>query len=138
MSGVETAGLVLGTIPLILAGLEFYAKGIAVTKRYWRYREEIRGLIVQLSTEQQLYVNTITTLLIGIVEQDDMPILLDDPCGSRWKDEEFERKLKQRLDTSYETYIQTIDQFHQTVNMFREQLRLHPNGKVFTINCLHR
>lgn len=41
VTGVEAAGLVLGSIPLILAGLEFYAKGINVTKRYWKYKEYV-------------------------------------------------------------------------------------------------
>jgi len=39
MSGIEVAGLVLGAIPLILAGLQFYGEGINVTKRYWKYKE---------------------------------------------------------------------------------------------------
>jgi hypothetical protein len=37
MSGIEVAGLVLGAIPLILAGLQFYGEGINVTKRYAKY-----------------------------------------------------------------------------------------------------
>ncbi len=39
VTGVETAGLVLGAIPLILAGLQFYVEGIDCTKRYWKYKE---------------------------------------------------------------------------------------------------
>jgi hypothetical protein len=39
VTGIETAGLVLGSIPLILASLQFYAEGINVTKRYWKYKE---------------------------------------------------------------------------------------------------
>lgn len=39
VTGVEAAGLVLGSIPLILAGLQFYVEGIHVTKRYWKYKE---------------------------------------------------------------------------------------------------
>lgn len=59
VTGVETAGLVLGSIPLILASLEFYANGIAVTKRYWRYKEEFKSLVVELRTEHTMCVNSI-------------------------------------------------------------------------------
>jgi hypothetical protein len=58
-SGVEAAGIVLGAIPLILAGLQFYAEGIGVTKRYWKYREEVNSLLVELRTENSIYINSI-------------------------------------------------------------------------------
>ncbi|KAF2176892.1 hypothetical protein K469DRAFT_605562 [Zopfia rhizophila CBS 207.26] len=129
VTGVETAGLVLGSIPLILAGLEFYANGIAVTKRYWRYREEFKSLIVELRTEHTMCVNSINMLLIGVVKQKDMAEFLVDPCGVRWKEEKFDRKLKQRLGTTYESYIETITQLHSTAKAFKQRLNLDASGK---------
>lgn len=130
VTGVETAGLVLGSIPLILAGLEFYANGIAVTKRYWRYREEFKSLIVELRTEHTICVNSVNMLLIGVVKQKDMAEFLVDPCGERWKEEIYDRKLKQRLGTTYESYIETITQLYSTANAFKQRLKLDASGKV--------
>ena len=130
VTGVETAGLVLGSIPLILAGLEFYMKGIAVTKRCFKYREQFKSLIDELRTENAICINSINLLLVGIVKQKDMAEFLADPCGDRWKEERFDRKLKQRLGSSYESYIATISELSRTAHVFKQRLKLDPSGKV--------
>ncbi|KAH8690916.1 hypothetical protein BGW36DRAFT_364465 [Talaromyces proteolyticus] len=129
VTGVETAGLVLGSIPLILSGLEFYANGIAVTKRYWRYREEFRSLIIELRTEHTMFVNSINMLLIGVVKQKEMEEFLADPCGEHWKEKKFDLKLQQRLGTSYESYVDTITQLNSTTDVFKQRLKLDAFGK---------
>ncbi|ORY02186.1 hypothetical protein BCR34DRAFT_605666 [Clohesyomyces aquaticus] len=128
VTGVETAGLVLGSIPLVLAGLEFYVKGIAVTKRYWRYREEFKTLLVELRTENTLCVNSINILLKGVVRDDDMADFLANPCGERWKEEKFDRSLKDRLGSSYVSFIETIKQMNRTIERFKRQLKLDAEG----------
>jgi hypothetical protein len=129
-SGVEVAGLVLGSIPLILAGLQFYAEGISVTRRYAKYREEVNSLLIELRAENSLYLNSINMLLVGVVPPEEMVVFLADPKGLRWKDPKFDRKLRKRLDTSYETYLETISQLIATTNRFSDRLRLDPSGKV--------
>jgi hypothetical protein len=131
MSGFEIAGIVLGSIPLILAGLEFYANGIAVSKRYVKYRVHFDDLVGDLRTEHVLFENTINTLLIGVVPSRDMADFLANPCGDdRWKEKKFEIKLKERLGRSYESYMVTIIQMNRTTATFREKLKLDPFGKV--------
>jgi hypothetical protein len=83
VTGVETAGLVLGSIPLILASLEFYAKGIAVTRRCFKYEQQFKSLINELRTENAICTNTLNLLLTGIVKQQDMADFLADPRGTR-------------------------------------------------------
>jgi len=83
VTGVETAGLVLGSIPLILASLEFYAKGIAVTRRCFKYEQQFNSLINELRTENAICTNTLNLLLTGIVKQQDMAEFLADPRGKR-------------------------------------------------------
>ncbi|RYP33747.1 hypothetical protein DL767_004614 [Monosporascus sp. MG133] len=129
VTGVETAGLVLGSIPLVLAGLEFYAKGIAVTKRYLKYREQFQSLIRELRTENTICTNSINLLLVGVVNQKDMADFLADPRGDRWKEAKFDRRLKQRLGISYDSYMATIDELGKATEMFRERLKLDSSGK---------
>lgn len=124
VTGVETAGLILGSIPLILAGLEFYAKGIAVTKRCWRYREEFGLLVDKLGTENALCVNSLNLLLIGVVRHKNMEAFIKDPCAGRWKEQKFEAELKKRLGTSYESYINVINRVHSIMGAFRNRLKL--------------
>jgi hypothetical protein len=131
MSGIEVAGLVLGAIPLILAGLEFYSNGIQVTKRYWRYREEFKSLVVELRCEHTMCVNSINMLLIGVVPPKEMVEFLANPGGDdRWKEKRFDRKLRERLGTSYSSYMDTITEMNRTAKIFKERLKLGPDGKV--------
>jgi hypothetical protein len=124
-TGIEAAGLVLGAIPLILAGLEFYAKGIAVTKRYWKYKEEIETISQQLRSQGIIYLNTINILLIGVVESKEMAEFLATPGGPRWQEKKFDQKLQARLGTSYSTYMETINQ----LGTIAERLRLNSAGQ---------
>ncbi|KAF1829055.1 hypothetical protein BDW02DRAFT_651632 [Decorospora gaudefroyi] len=128
-TGIEAAGLVLGAIPLILASLQFYAEGISVTKRYWKYKEEVNTLLKDLSAECSMCINSINMLLIGVVSQKDMVEFLNDPQGARWKDEKFDRKLRARLRTSYDPYLWSIRSMVTTVEKFKEQLKLDRTGK---------
>ncbi|RYO94236.1 hypothetical protein DL762_000483 [Monosporascus cannonballus] len=129
VTGVETAGLVLGAIPLVLSGLEFYAKGIAVTKRCFKYREQFQNLIRELRTENMICTNSINLLLVGVVTQKDMADFLADPCGDRWKEAKFDQRLKQRLGPSYDSYMATIDELSRTTEIFRQRLKLGSSGK---------
>ncbi|RYP66475.1 hypothetical protein DL770_008797 [Monosporascus sp. CRB-9-2] len=129
VTGVESAGLVLGAIPLVLAGLEFYAKGIAVTKRCFKYREQFQSLIRELRTENIICTNSINLLLVGVVNQKDMADFLAEPCGDRWKEAKFDQRLKQRLGASYDSYMATIDELGKAAEIFRQRLKLDSSGK---------
>jgi hypothetical protein len=128
-TGIEAAGLVLGAIPLILAGLQFYSEGISVTKRYWKYKEEVNNILYELRAEHTMYINSINILLIGVVSQKQMVEFLNDPNGARWKGEIFDRKLRARLRTSYESYVGSITQMVMIADKFKEQLKLDNAGK---------
>ncbi|KAH7117559.1 hypothetical protein B0J11DRAFT_441783 [Dendryphion nanum] len=129
VTGVETAGLVLGSIPLILASLQFYANGVAVSKRYWRYRKELGDLVMELSSENAIYVNTINLLLKGIVKEKDMNDFLSNPCGAEWKDAEFDDRLKDRLGQTYQSYLDNISKMNAVAEEFKSKLKLAPTGK---------
>lgn len=129
-TGIEAAGLVLGAIPLILKGLQFYAEGIAVTKRYWKYKEEVNNILYELGAENTMYINSINMLLVGVVSQKDMTEFLADPGGPRWKEAKFDRKLRSRLGASYDSYMKSIEHLVIIAERFKERLKLDSNGKV--------
>lgn len=129
-TGVEVAGLVLGSIPLILASLQFYAEGISVTKRYWRYQEEINSLLLELRTENTVYVNSIDLLLRGVVDPKDMAMFLTNPGGDLWKELKFDRRLQKRLGSTYLSYLENMNILVMTAERFKEKLGLDQSGKV--------
>ena len=82
-TGIEAAGLVLGAIPLVLAGLQFYAEGISVTKRYWRYKRGVNEILNELKVETAMCINSINILLFGIVTPKEMVRFLNNLRGAR-------------------------------------------------------
>jgi uncharacterized protein YciU (UPF0263 family) len=129
ITGVETAGLVLGSIPIILAGLEYYAKGIAVSQRYWKFQLVCKNLCHVLRTEETMCRNSLQNLLIGVVQEKNMEAFLNDPRGERWKEPKFEKKLKDRLGPAYDIYIGTINQMKEITDIFLSKLELDDSGK---------
>jgi hypothetical protein len=67
VTGVETAGLILGSIPLIISALEHYAEGIETIGKWWRYKRELASLKRILGAEYDRFLNTLEELLAGIV-----------------------------------------------------------------------
>jgi hypothetical protein len=104
MSGIEVAGIVLGAIPIILAGRQFYAEGVRVTTRYLKYEKGVEDPISQLKTEHTIYLNSIELILDGVIKQKDLEDFLADLGGERWKDPVFATKLHKQLGSSCTSY----------------------------------
>lgn len=130
MSGLEVAGVVLGALPLVISALEHYANGINTAKRFWRYKSEVRSLILQVNTERGIFVNTLEQLLVGIVRIEQMSDLLTSPSGTAWYHAGVEIQLKERLRGSYEIYIDNVSGMEQSLRRMMEKLALDPDGKV--------
>jgi len=129
-TGIEVAGLILGSLPLLLAGLEFYGKGIAITRRYRKYSSEVEMLVGELKGEIAVYQNSIESLVLGVVHAKDVVEFLADPGGKLWTNASFERKLKTRLGPSYDPYLDTIRRLRIAVDKFKERLKLGSSGRV--------
>jgi hypothetical protein len=127
MSGLEVAGVVLGSLPLVISALEHYANGIQTAKRYWRYKSELRSLILQIDTERGIFINTLEQLLQGIVRIEHMKEFLSSPGGKVWQD--AEGQLKDRLRSAYDIYFGNVEGMARSLERMREKLALDPDGK---------
>lgn len=130
MSGLEVAGVVLGGLPLVISALEHYTHGVNTAKRYWRFRSELRSLILEINTERSIFTNTIEQLLTGIVRVENIADCINEPGGDRWRDVEIEHKLKVRLGKVYENYIDNVRGMASSLSQIMTKLALDPDGKV--------
>lgn len=136
MSGLEVAGVVLGSLPLVISALEHYAKGVHTAKRYWRYKSELRALILQIDTERGIFINTLEQLLSGLVRIEHMSDFLSNPGGKIWQDVDVQ--LKQRLRSAYEVYFGNVSGMARSLKTIREKLALDPDsGKVRPLFPFH-
>jgi hypothetical protein len=130
MSGLEVAGVVLGALPLVISALEHYANGIHTAKRYWRYKLELKSLILQIDTERGIFINTLEQLLGGLVRIEHMTEFLSNPGGEAWQDAEIDLKLRDRLRSVYSIYLANVSGMKRSLEMIMEKLVLDPDGKV--------
>ena len=98
VTGIETAGLVLAAFPIVVHGLSRYVEGVE-TIRYWRrFRRQVADYARKLENQRIRYLDTLEELLDGIVKSnDDLATLINEPTCSAWQDDEYERRLRQRL-----------------------------------------
>ncbi|KAF2822061.1 hypothetical protein CC86DRAFT_95126 [Ophiobolus disseminans] len=126
MSGLEVAGVVLGSLPLVISALEHYTNGIHTAKRYWRYKSELRSLILQIDTERGIFINTLEQLLSGLVRIEHMTEFLSNPGGEVWQDVDVQ--LKTRLRSAYEVYFGNVSGMARSLKRIREKLALDPGS----------
>ncbi|TVY82094.1 hypothetical protein LSUE1_G006698, partial [Lachnellula suecica] len=129
VTGVETAGLILGSLPLIISALEHYAEGIGTIQKWWRYKRELASLKRILGAEHDRFLNTLEELLAGIVPDAILADLLGSPGGVAWGDSDLNLKLKARLRNSYLSYLNTINDLNEVVSVLKAKLELDPDGK---------
>lgn len=137
MSGFEIAGVVLGSIPLIISGLEHYAEGIKTVQRWRQYVREIQSLRRILGNEKAIFQNTLEELLDGIAEPTKIGLLLEDPTAVEWSESALDRKIRKRLHRSYESYMLTARSMVQALDQIRERLGMDLDGKVRRFSLRH-
>ena len=131
VTGVETAGLVLATFPIIISFLEHYVKGVEAIQRWRFYTRELDAYARKLEISRVTYLNTTTKLLDGIVKsQDDLATMLSDPVSALWKKPEYTDSLRIRLDKSYEVYFATTNDMMQRLESLKTKLKIDALGKV--------
>ncbi|KAL2675764.1 hypothetical protein Neosp_011955 [[Neocosmospora] mangrovei] len=120
MSGFEVAGIVLGTLPLVVTALEAYSNFL----RDWgKAPAELRSLNRQLSTER---------LISDVVPQRDVEPMLQDPFGPLWQGKETNDRIRQRLWDSYGPFEDTVKEVEEALDSVMQRLRIDvsPSGKV--------
>ena len=130
MSGVEAAGFVLAAIPLLISACEHYVEGVSTIKRWHKYKNELKLMRLTLNTEYTIFRDTCEKLLDGLVQPEDLEALINDPGGIAWSDSGLGRRLKERLQDSYDVYMETVKQLTAAVKDVQDKLGLDENGTV--------
>lgn len=131
VTGVETAGLIMAAIPLIINGLDHYADGVRTIRKWWRYRRELESLARTLVVETTLFSGTCEKLLNELVIDDDFFIdLIENPGGPLWKDDQLNQKLRQHLGSKYKLYEAFITDMGSAVEELVRKLEIDDEGKV--------
>ncbi|KAL8725717.1 MAG: hypothetical protein Q9181_006305 [Wetmoreana brouardii] len=136
ITGVETAGLVLAALPLVISGLEHYNEGLKPLKDYVKYKIVIQELACGLKTQKILLRNTCRILLTDIVESEsEIACLLDDPKSDAWREEELAHQLQNRLQESYTIYTELVNGLSDTLGTLTSNIGLDHQGQPLWVDA---
>ncbi|KAM0549446.1 hypothetical protein ACHAPJ_009432 [Fusarium lateritium] len=128
MSGFEVAGIVLGSIPIVVSALEFYMKGLGTLQNFRSYKRIIKSLILVLKTEHVNLQNICEKLLVGIAPQTRIEEMIRDPFGDLWKETEIFNKLRLRLWSSLQVFDERVQDMREAIEEMMEKLDCGPNN----------
>ncbi len=129
MSGFEVAGIVLGTLPLVVTALEAYSNFL----RDWgKAPAELRSLNRQLPTERVRLCNVCEQLISDVVSHRDIEPMLQDPFGPLWQAKETNDRIRRRLWDSYGPFEDTVKEVEEALQsvMLRLRIDVSPDGTV--------
>lgn len=129
MSGFEVAGIVLGSIPIIVTAIEAY---INFMRDWGKVATELKSLNRQLTTERAKLYNVLDQLLGDMVPQRDIEPMLQNPMGPLWQAKETNDKIRRRLQDSYTPFEKTVLEIHDILEdiMRRLNVQITPDGQV--------
>ncbi|KAJ6035932.1 hypothetical protein N7540_000211 [Penicillium herquei] len=116
---METAGLVLAVLPLLLNQMDNYVQGIETFKllRSKHYRRELERYKSNLKTQEAILKNTLLGLVNDLVEyEDDVDDLIQNPLGYLLSRETLRSLFRKKLGTSFDAFIQTMAELANLLN----------------------
>lgn len=108
MSGLEIAGLVLGSIPLVIAALEHYEDIMASKRSFFSYVAELEHATRSLACEQVLFQQSMKSLLKPITRDHELRDMLDNTASPLWKESSINSALEDHLDIAFVTYMEVV------------------------------
>ena len=124
-TGVEIAGFVLASFPLVISALEHSREILKPLKDWYRYRTEFLKLSGTISVQETLFKARLDMLLGPIVTSDsEMAVLLNEPGGPEWGNRNLAERLQERLGDSHDSYLTTILEMNKILEELIMELRI--------------
>lgn len=124
MSGVEVAGIVLGSIPLIIAALEHYRQGKGHASSFRKYGPHLNILISRLQKQKTLFY-LYTVILMRDAGVPYFTTSADpeyEDCAKILLEPQTQVSLKQYLGITYSAFEAVIKDFEQSLKSIVEGL----------------
>ncbi|KAK3314878.1 hypothetical protein B0H66DRAFT_563859 [Apodospora peruviana] len=128
MSGFEVAGVVLGSLPILVGALELYMKGAGTMQKWRFYKRELKSLIRTIETEEVKLKNVYEKLLWGIAPAVQIEKMIDDPFGNLWKEKEIYGRVRLRLSNSFHIFEKRVLDMRDAVDEIKEKLGIQTEG----------
>ncbi len=123
VTGVETAGLVLASLPLAISAFEYYKNGCQPLIDWWKFEAVYKRLVQEIDLLRTFLRQFLEKLLSPIVDTDEeLQSLLKNPSGDAWKSLELDRNLRIKLSDSYPNFINKIEAMNKDMQRLKEKM----------------
>lgn len=139
MSGFEIVGVVLGSIPLLISGLEHYRNGIETIGNMVQYVEVVENILASVSTNLFIYRQSCEVLLQRLILPENiLDELLNSSSSTAWADEKLAEQLKRQFgpNAEYEVYRRSVLRLNKRIEKLRSKLDLNEHFQVCSIDSL--
>lgn len=138
MAGIEVVGVVLGSFPLLISGIEHYSKGIDTLSDIHWYDEIRDNLKCHFDTISALYHDSCSKLLEPLLlSESEKANLLDENEQARrvaWENKDLAEGLQNQLGAFYAPYIGDVTSLEKELERFRRKVLLEGETKVYFIS----
>ena len=125
MSGIEAAGLALAIFPIVLTALENYRETAEVIGDWWKFKRKYIKCKRDVEYYQIAFESNLKQLLLPLICDDDqIGILMSNPGGVGWFEEELDTKLRERLPNAYEAYLDSVNEINGVMRKLTHELGL--------------
>jgi hypothetical protein len=110
VTGLETAGLVLAAIPLIICALENYEIAIEAAKAFRHWKGNLSKAKNELYVLWAAYDQTLRVLLTPVTSKEDLETMIENIKSDLWTHGDIAEDLQRHLGTAYLAVILEIEQ----------------------------
>lgn len=130
----EIVALTLGGLPIAISIVEHYRDGLRTIKNYRTYHNTLTDLRTRLRIQQELYVGTLKRVLLPELSIPEavalFPSSQDSVEMAVWRTSDIEAKLRQRLGSQYDIFMEVIGVMEARMQKLVQKLDIDIEGKV--------
>lgn len=125
MSGFEVAGVVLGTIPLLISALENYKAGKGAVASIMKWRGQLDTLIFRLKGQRMLFYFDILELLrsAGVDEVTDRIDISEEDCLLILQGIKSSEQIQDYLGIHYFLFLEIVTRYETCLKTIAAKLR---------------
>ncbi|KAF4440844.1 hypothetical protein FACUT_3162 [Fusarium acutatum] len=112
MSGFEIAGIVLGSIPLLISAIEYYSDSLDRATAFFKWKDGLNSALREFWYQHSSFELTLRNILKDVASPSEIEEMIGDSHHELWKSRDLSQALQEMLKFAYRPYISTIKDMH--------------------------
>ncbi|KAF5590823.1 uncharacterized protein FSUBG_10687 [Fusarium subglutinans] len=122
MSGFEIAGIVLGSIPLLISAIEHYSDSLDRATAFFKWKDGLNSTLREFWYQHSSFELTLRKILKDVASPTEIEEMIGDPHHELWKSQDLAQALQGMLKSTYKPYISTIKDMYTCMKRLASHL----------------